>query len=337
MAELSLSGFELQKQSWWKPSPTFSAIVSWTWITFLAGSTQPWLKFATVNFWRAFQVLIGSALFYMGKLNKLATKFWRGEWLTADTNDQSKAQLWLSCHSYWIWKDQNMVLNLVQIVGSHSKQRQSLVPVANLFNHSSHDAHVKRYSRVSISDKMMRFPVSKPCSSGKQVFLSYGPLPNWRLLLFYGFALQDNPHDSLQVRILLDLPLLIKCLPVAIRLVVRFLKRPMSDNESFFLKYQFLQCLHTSLMIGKYANSTSFVFLFCGFCVSEEACTKKCFCPLRNGSADGSLVILLLSLDHSSVYFENHVKTSSSPRTNLVADLHACRTSREKLIAREYE
>lgn len=31
----------------------------------------------------------------------------------------------------------------------------------------------------------------------RQVFLSYGPLPNLRALLFYGFALEDNPHDTL--------------------------------------------------------------------------------------------------------------------------------------------
>jgi len=31
----------------------------------------------------------------------------------------------------------------------------------------------------------------------RQVFLSYGPLPNLRALLFYGFALRDNPHDTL--------------------------------------------------------------------------------------------------------------------------------------------
>ena len=35
------------------------------------------------------------------------------------------------------------------------------------------------------------------CTSMRQVFLSYGPLPSLRALLFYGFALEDNPHDTL--------------------------------------------------------------------------------------------------------------------------------------------
>ena len=37
--------------------------------------------------------------------------------------------------------------------------------------------------------------ISRVC--GRQVFLSYGPLPNLCALLFYGFALEDNPHDTL--------------------------------------------------------------------------------------------------------------------------------------------
>ena len=36
----------------------------------------------------------------------------------------------------------------------------------------------------------------RPCPSGRQVFLSYGPLPNAKLLLFYGFAMDGNPFDT---------------------------------------------------------------------------------------------------------------------------------------------
>ena len=35
----------------------------------------------------------------------------------------------------------------------------------------------------------------RSCVKGEQVFLSYGPLPNLKLLLFYAFVLQDNPQD----------------------------------------------------------------------------------------------------------------------------------------------
>ena len=31
--------------------------------------------------------------------------------------------------------------------------------------------------------------------------MSYGQLPNWRLLLFYGFALASNQHDTLEIQL----------------------------------------------------------------------------------------------------------------------------------------
>ena len=39
----------------------------------------------------------------------------------------------------------------------------------------------------------------RPCAAGQQLFLSYGPYPNGTLLLFYGFALPDNPVDEVAV------------------------------------------------------------------------------------------------------------------------------------------
>ena len=71
-------GFELQKKSWWKPSPTFSVILSWIWSKFLQDLLNGDWSLLLLNFWRAFQVLIGSALFYMGKLIQLATIFFKG-------------------------------------------------------------------------------------------------------------------------------------------------------------------------------------------------------------------------------------------------------------------
>ena len=46
--------------------------------------------------------------------------------------------------------------------------------------------------------------VCRPCRPGEQIFLSYGALPNLKLLVFYGFALQDNPQDT--VSLTLEVP-----------------------------------------------------------------------------------------------------------------------------------
>ena len=43
---------------------------------------------------------------------------------------------------------------------------------------------------------MHRLMLFRPAAAGQEVTLSYGPLPNAKLLLFYGFTVQNNPFDS---------------------------------------------------------------------------------------------------------------------------------------------
>jgi len=50
-----------------------------------------------------------------------------------------------------------------------------------------------KFQRHSLARSVRCF---RPCSSGQQVFLSYGPLSNSKLLLTYGFALPGNPNDD---------------------------------------------------------------------------------------------------------------------------------------------
>lgn len=71
-----------------------------------------------------------------------------------------------------------------------------LVPVASLLNHSAHP-HIRNFGRMNPETHTMDFCVDRPCSAGQEVLLSYGRLPNHSLLLYYGFALKNNPHDSL--------------------------------------------------------------------------------------------------------------------------------------------
>ncbi|CAL8467547.1 g7085 [Coccomyxa elongata] len=82
--------------------------------------------------------------------------------------------------------------------------RQSLVPMAHLLNHSPWP-HIVRYGRLDEETQSFCLRAFRPCSAGDQCFLSYGPLPNLKLLLFYGFALPNNPHDI--VSITLEVPI----------------------------------------------------------------------------------------------------------------------------------
>ena len=56
--------------------------------------------------------------------------------------------------------------------------------------------HVVRYGRLDPISQSLRLRAFRPCPAGQQCFLSYGPLPSLKLLLFYGFVPADNPHDT---------------------------------------------------------------------------------------------------------------------------------------------
>lgn len=62
-------------------------------------------------------------------------------------------------------------------------------------NHSS-QPHVVNYGRISPETGALSFRLARSCTRGEECFLSYGHLPNLNLLLYYGFALEDNPNDS---------------------------------------------------------------------------------------------------------------------------------------------
>ncbi|KAK9845838.1 hypothetical protein WJX81_003855 [Elliptochloris bilobata] len=89
-----------------------------------------------------------------------------------------------------------------------------VVPLATLLNHCATAPHVVRYGTLSpasrqeaascITRDVLELKALRPCAAGDQVFLSYGPLPNLRALLFYGFALEHNPHDTLALTFEVD-------------------------------------------------------------------------------------------------------------------------------------
>ena len=73
----------------------------------------------------------------------------------------------------------------------------ALLPQALLLNHGL-APHVVRFSTPD-DDGMLRMRALRKCHAGRQVFLSYGPLHNAHLLLFYGFALAGNPYDCVNL------------------------------------------------------------------------------------------------------------------------------------------
>lgn len=74
-----------------------------------------------------------------------------------------------------------------------TKSKTVMVPFGCLLNHSPWP-HCVRYGRIDATGSL-RFPAFRPCKQGNQVFISYGPVPNVKLITYYGFAVNDNPHD----------------------------------------------------------------------------------------------------------------------------------------------
>jgi len=74
------------------------------------------------------------------------------------------------------------------------KSKTVMVPFACHVNHSPWP-HVVRYGRINPGSNTLDYPAFRPCTKGEQAFISYGPVPNMKLISYYGFALENNPHD----------------------------------------------------------------------------------------------------------------------------------------------
>jgi hypothetical protein len=71
----------------------------------------------------------------------------------------------------------------------------SLVPLADLFNHSSNEhVHLESDEDVAESDTI-EFRAVRECTSGEEIFNTYGKHSNTYLLMKYGFCEQKNPFD----------------------------------------------------------------------------------------------------------------------------------------------
>lgn len=75
-----------------------------------------------------------------------------------------------------------------------------LVPLASLINHSA-APHIVHFSTVNTKSRALELRSFRPLRQHEQACLSYGPLPNSQLLLFYGFALPGNPFERQQLKL----------------------------------------------------------------------------------------------------------------------------------------
>jgi hypothetical protein len=83
----------------------------------------------------------------------------------------------------------------VQVKFPDSTIQPALAPFVSLINHSPWP-HIVHFSTVNPKTKTLDLTTFRTLQQGQQAFLSYGPLPNAQLLLFYGFAVESNPFEE---------------------------------------------------------------------------------------------------------------------------------------------
>eukprot|EP00884_Botryococcus_braunii_P010044 jgi/Botrbrau1/19040/Bobra.0100s0067.1 len=98
----------------------------------------------------------------------------------------------------FLWAIQLWYSYSIQVVFADGSPGDCLVPLASLMNHSP-EAHVSKYGRLE--DGRFRMRASRDCPAGEQCFISYGAKSNADLLIFYGMAIPNNPHDYLGLNI----------------------------------------------------------------------------------------------------------------------------------------
>ncbi|KAG9134921.1 hypothetical protein Leryth_001213 [Lithospermum erythrorhizon] len=102
---------------------------------------------------------------------------------------------------HFLWACELWYTNSMKIMFKDGHLRTCLVPIAGFLNHST-CPHILHYSKVDSATNTLKFRLSRPCSAGDQIFLSYGKLSSSHLLTFYGFLPQgDNPYDIIPLDI----------------------------------------------------------------------------------------------------------------------------------------
>ncbi len=81
--------------------------------------------------------------------------------------------------------------------------RACLVPYASYCNHSIWP-HIVFYGTLHQDTNSMRFTTFRTIKAGQQVYLGYGGKDNADLLVYYGFAIKDNPYDVLELQVMWD-------------------------------------------------------------------------------------------------------------------------------------
>lgn len=114
-------------------------------------------------------------------------------------NDRDRFPKEVFTRSAWEWAFAVLFSRGIML---SSEKTVALVPYADLLNHNPFcSTYIDIGKSMMTGDRFVTLYTDRPYSKMAQVFVTYGPKSNAELLLQYGFVVDRNPYDSVDVTV----------------------------------------------------------------------------------------------------------------------------------------
>lgn len=109
-------------------------------------------------------------------------------------------------HENWVWAFTMLFSRAIRLRNLKEGEALALVPYADLINHSPFsgayvDAREEGDWLIKTGEEEVILYADRGYRKMEQVYISYGPKSNAELLLLYGFAMERNPFNSVDVTV----------------------------------------------------------------------------------------------------------------------------------------
>jgi histone-lysine N-methyltransferase SETD3 len=106
----------------------------------------------------------------------------------------------------WVWAFTNLFSRAIRLTNMKQGETLAMVPYADLINHSPYSGSYLDAREVGdwlfkTGDEEVILYADRGYRKMEQIYISYGPKSNADLLLLYGFALERNPFNSVDVTV----------------------------------------------------------------------------------------------------------------------------------------
>lgn len=140
----------------------------------------------------------------------------------------------------WIWAFTNLFSRAIRLRNMKQGETLAMVPYADLINHSPYsgaylDARETGDWLFKTGEEEVVLYADRAYRRMEQIYISYGPKSNADLLLLYGFALERNPFNSVDVTVSIA-PRTKEAVEKAAEAGITFEVDPLADEKLEFLK-----------------------------------------------------------------------------------------------------